>query len=397
MYRYYQEQAVLPTYARFKTPDDLVAHEGRRKALFVDKLCLPPQVFQGARLVEFGPDAGENALVFARWGASLTLVEPNPNSWARIQEYFEQFRLQDRLLALEKVDLEHFETDERFRIIDAEGFIYTIKPESVWIRRFSRLVEKDGFVILFYYEKFGALLELMLKAIHARCKALLAIDGEEAAWKLFEAKWNSVPHTRSFQSWVMDVLENPYVRLPYFFEAGRLCAQLQESGFALYSSWPHYRNSLRVDWHKTAVEPAQRLAQDARFIARSRLSFALGRSLWLCAPEAVVAQVTRALEQALEAVDRLIDGLEPRALDDLAAGVDVLEQVLATGGVVADSPDDASVARQLLQGFRTMAQLLADGDADGLITFCKTDPAFLTSWGVPGHFAVFRNTGVPHR
>ena len=38
-------------------------------------MSVPPALFRGADVLEFGPDSGENAVVFARWGARLTLVE----------------------------------------------------------------------------------------------------------------------------------------------------------------------------------------------------------------------------------------------------------------------------------------------------------------------------------
>ena len=60
---------MLPTVGHFQEDTDLIAHEEHSRRLFLDKLKMPPQMFRGARLLEFGPDAGENSLVFALWGA----------------------------------------------------------------------------------------------------------------------------------------------------------------------------------------------------------------------------------------------------------------------------------------------------------------------------------------
>ena len=86
---YYQAKDILPTYARFSKKESLDKYNLFRYKFFLEKLYLPPQMFKGASLVEFGPDSGENSLVFADWGANLTLVEPNPNAWPRIMDNFQ--------------------------------------------------------------------------------------------------------------------------------------------------------------------------------------------------------------------------------------------------------------------------------------------------------------------
>lgn len=392
LYHYYQQQAVLPTYAGLASSDDLRQHEALRRRLFLECLHLPPALFQGARLVEFGPDSGENALVFARWGARLTLVEPNPNSWARIREYFQRFALRDQLEALEPVALEQFETDRRFQVIDAEGFIYTVKPESIWINRFHQLLVEGGFVILFYYELFGSLLELMLKVIYMRAKTLMRdSEGVDVARRLFQAKWDSLPHTRAFESWVMDVLENPYVRLKYFFEASALCAQLSASGFSLYSAWPTYRNRLWVYWYKREVDPQRVLAQDARFVARSCLSFAFGRQLFLCAEsDEAVAVVNRDLRNLLGAVDALIDTFAAETVDRCDRQLARIREIMLNEPILPDGAYDKQDVVRIVDSLRTILRLLATGDTGSLITRCQTDGAFIQAWGMPGHFAVFQ-------
>ncbi len=393
LYQYYQQATILPTHARLASEEDLRCHDERRKRLFNDLLHLPPQWFHGTRVLEFGPDSGENSLVFARWGANVTLVEPNPNAWPHITNYFQHFGLSDRLRALEKVSLEQFDTAERFQIIDAEGFIYTVRPEAVWMDLFHRLLEPNGFAILFYYEMFGSLFELMLKAIYARGKTLTGETGREVAWRLFGPKWDSLPHSRSFDSWVMDVLENPFVRLRYFFNADALLRQLAARGFSLYTSWPRYTDGLEVLWHKTERSLAQQLQQNAWFIARNRLSMAFGRKLFLStSSDELVAQVTVRLEEILVAVDHLIDGFDSDALTRCIAHLDILRGLVHSEAVLADSSHEKQRAIEMLDSLRTVMGLLAAEDLDALVSFCGSDAGFIRSWGVPGHFAVIQKT-----
>ncbi len=72
LYSYYRQQDVLPTVGHFQEDGDLIVHEEHRRQLFLDKLKMPPQMFRGALLLEFGPDAGEHSYLRcgvrnARW------------------------------------------------------------------------------------------------------------------------------------------------------------------------------------------------------------------------------------------------------------------------------------------------------------------------------------------
>src|SRR6266511_167439 len=170
LFEYYKKQDVLPTFGGFQTAADLENHERQRRRLFTDLLSLPPRIFQGARLLEFGPDAGENSLVFAQWGAECTLAEPNPKAHSIIRDYFHRFQLSQRLVALEGWDVLSYPEPSaptgKFDLIDAEGFIYTVQPSSLWMTKLARLLRDDGMAVLFYCEAYGCFFELSLKVVH---------------------------------------------------------------------------------------------------------------------------------------------------------------------------------------------------------------------------------------
>jgi len=307
LYLYYQQKGILPTHARFNCRKDLDRYQASRSRFFTDKLHLPLQMFKEMRIVEFGSDTGENSLVFADWGARITVVEPNPLSWPHLLDYFKKFNLSSRLESLEKVSLERFKAREKFSFIDAEGFVYTIKPDSAWINVFDNLLADDGFFLISYYEAFGTLLELILKLIYSKAKNLTTMSSKDIAWELFQAKWNSIPHTRSFDSWFMDVMDNPFVRLKYFFKADTLCRRLAKAGFYLYSSWPNYTDLLNVCWHKKEISPAESISRNLDFIARSSLSFAFGKKLFISSKgHDAVERVNKLLMASIVLVDKSI-------------------------------------------------------------------------------------------
>src|ERR1700761_148655 len=228
LFQYYADERFLPTFGNFRDAAQLTKYAEARRIVFTEKLMLPIQIFRGANVLEYGPDSGENALVFALWGADMSLAEPNLRAHAQIQEYFQRFALEDKLMILRSADIETFSAKQKYDVIDAEGFIYTVQPASMWLAAFSRNLSLGGYAIVSYYETRGAFIELVLKAIHASCKALTSLEPVAAAEKLYQAKWDSIPHPRPFASWVRDVLENPFVRLRYFLDAADLCRQAND-------------------------------------------------------------------------------------------------------------------------------------------------------------------------
>jgi hypothetical protein len=390
LHAYYRDQTILPTHGTFQTLADLQAHERQRRQLFTDKLHLPPRVFQGARLLEYGPDSGENSLVFATWGAHCTLVEPNPGAHGPVKEYFDRYHLANRLDALEQADIAEYAQRkgllEKFDVIDAEGFIYTVKPDTLWMDLFARQLNPGGLAIIFYYEKFGSFLELLPKVIHSRLRQLTGATSLEAAQALFGAKWRSIPHKRSMQSWVMDVLENPFVRLRYFYEPQDLCRMMQAKGFHLYSSWPPYQDGLEVHWFKRALSDAERIRSQETFIARSRLSHLFGRKMFLLD---VGQNCEQTLSDLLSIVDTLIDRFDDDRAAECVRYMSILESIVDSNAVLAEPPDRSAAVR-ILQSIRRIFPLLAEGRSDAILEFCNKDEAFIHAWGMPSHFAVFR-------
>jgi len=390
LHEYYGQQEFLPTYGAFKSDQDLKVHEQHRRRLFTDKLYLPPRAFLNSRLLEFGPDSGENSLVFARWGADCTLVEPNPKAHPAIQEYFKQYNLSDKLRRLERSDIAEYAQRsgpyEKYDIIDAEGFIYTVKPDSLWMKLFARHLVDDGFVVLFYYEAFGSFLELVPKVIHSRMRQLTGINSVEAAQKLFNSKWNSIPHKRSMESWTMDVLENPFVRLANFYEPQALCRSMYEAGFSLYSSWPPYRDGLGIHWFKRVPSGDEQLESQNRFVAQSRLSHTFGRKLFLLESSRDVEQTLKGL---LAATDAMLDSFDQHHVDKASGYLDFLASIICSDAVFAEAKDKAG-ALAIIRTLQKILDLLAKGAVPDLIAFCNSDEAFISSWGMPSHFAVFR-------
>lgn len=390
LFNYYERQDVLPTFGNFKSAAELAAYASQRRELFSDKLVLPPRLFRDAEVLEFGPDSGENALAFAGWGANMTLAEPNRHAHPKIRAYFAHFGLTERLRALALFDVEGFRSDRRFDIIDAEGFIYTVQPTETWLGIFHRLLNPDGYAVVSYYERYGGFFELALKAIHAAGKALTGRPALETAKLLFDAKWNSIPHTRSFESWLMDVLENPFVRHRYFLDAAALCRAADGLGFDVHSAWPSYRDSLDVYWHKKVLPGEEKLRRATRHLGRSRLSFLGGRKLYLVGNAEAVDAISASIEALVLDVDRLVDAPFGDSLPRVIASLAALRETIGATEILADEAADIDAITATLDSFHRIFSAIGQRDVATLTALTQSDPAFINTWGQPAHFLVIR-------
>jgi hypothetical protein len=391
MYEYYRLQDVMPTFADFRDEAGLRSYEEARRRLLLDKLFVPLQFFRKAEVLQYGPDTGEDALVYARWGARLTLVEPNPRALPIIREYFSRFGLESHLSAIEQTTVEAFAAERRFDLIDAEGFIETVQPTSMWLERFSRHLKNDGFFLINFYETTGAFVELCTKALYRAGRVLRPQDSErEVARELFWTKWDAIPHTRAFESWVMDVLENPWVFRAFTLDAARFCDEAAEHGFELYSSWPMYREPLEVYWHKRIPDYAALREQGRRHIKRSKLSFLTGKKLYLVDDDsaAIDASIERLGALGVR-VDRLAAAYDPQQCAEAAVELRGVRREVAALRTFSDPPVRAE-ALELLDALARGFDAASGGDWIGLCSLTNTDQVFIRNWGMPCHLAVFR-------
>lgn len=385
LYEYYGTQDVLPTHGAFKSGEEVGAYTRARAAFFTEKLKLPVALFDGAPLLEFGPDSGENSLAFAKWGARLTLVEPNGRAHSAIRSYFQKFKLEAALTRLVQSDVVNFASEEPFDVIDAEGFVYTIETRQ-WLDAFAKLLRPGGFAVVSYYEKRGCFLELATKALHNGAVRLMGWPSIAAARRLYEKKWATIPHTRKFESWVMDVLENPFVRLTHFVDPYSLCVAAQKCGFSLYASWPLYDDPLSIYWHKRRLSDDERLESIKEHVGRSTLSFMGGSKLYLSAANSDLQRLETGADWVLGALDACID--DATVVPEVARRVASLMNYVKAAPLI-EQPGERERFIALLSAVARAFEMLASKDVEGLCHLTSSDPGFMNTWGLPAHFAVF--------
>jgi len=384
LYNYYETKDIRPTYAAFKTKHQLDKYSAQRKKYFY-RLNLPHTFFKGKSLLEFGPDTGENALVFSEWGANMTLVEPNIQAHHYITNYFDQFGLGENLKALVQKSLTEFSPTEKYDAVIAEGFIYTVQPSTVWVKKLSQCLREDGLALVSYMDFYGVFLELLQKAIYQTVKRSNTFgDGIETAKKIFLTKWNSIPHTRSIDSWFMDVIENPFVRMKYMIDPVDLINQMNTEGMRLFSSWPNYRNTLSMDWIKKPYTEEEEMNESISFIQRSRLSFFMGH---ICFLPLNSNELNLKIRKLIEITDGLID---TESNNDCASAISLLDDILSFIDIHKPITEKVEYINDLIKMIKDVFFFIKTNDAEGLINFCKTDKVFIANWGSRTHNVIFQ-------
>jgi predicted O-methyltransferase YrrM len=392
LYEYYAQEGFSPTFAGLADEAALDRYVAERMRALTDKLQIPPKIFAGARVLEFGPDTGENALVFARWGARLTLVEPNVKAHQQIRNYFRIFGFEKNIESLVAADVESFAAQDSFDFVIAEGFIYTIQPSTRWMTVFARLLTPEGLAVVSYYERRGGFLELFLKGILTAHRRITGLEPMASARALYQAKWDSIPHTRSFESWVRDVLINPFVRLSTFIDAGELLDQAAATGFSLYSAWPIYRQPLRPYWLKKILSSGEELRHDKAHLRKSDASFFLGNMAYCTDADGSLGKVvSTATDMALCSIDAAIEAADPTpSLSRCAEALKEVSTAISNSAIMTESEESREELLSLLQSLRVILNLAARGKVDDLEKRCREDLVFIAAWGMPNHYVVLR-------
>ncbi len=388
---YYEDRQINPSHRALMDEAALARHVAERSRLFTDKLGLPSLFFKGLDIAEVGADTGENALVFARWGAKVSAFEPREQARCEIPACFDRFGLGS---SLRMVGAERLETVELgpFDFVNAEGFVASIDPMSGWLEAMDRLVAPEGLFHVSYFARRGAFVETMIRGLVAGFAARRGITPLEAARTLMMAKWDGVGSARVFETWVMDHITNPVARLSRAVDPSRLIREAAHHGFRIQSSTPSYRDPLWLGWYKADRPLAEELPRIDNHLARAALGQAVGAPIYYGGHIGGAQEIAAMVDAAMGAADDCVDCPDKAHLQAVAASLRALH-VLSRGCNMWVGRLDDTGASPLLTGLAKAFTLLSEDDFDGLTKYCAHDPAFIQCWGTPVHFAVFRRDG----
>jgi SAM-dependent methyltransferase len=270
---YYREHHFNPVLIRVEESSVWRAHLARRRNLYERHLGIPLALLRSRSVLELGPNSGENALVPALWGASLTLVEPNDEVLPRLRELFTRFGVADRIAALRCEGIESFTCDEPFDLVLAEGFLCTLPNRDDVLRKLVGLVRPGGLGVVSFNDRYGGLLELLRRMVLFRACRLAGVEDVggpaslDLARRLFAADFARLSASRTFEAWWKDTLVSPFYTAAHLWSFDELLPLLASSGCELYSSSPLWATSRHYAWYKDLSglqEGHRRLLEDWR-------------------------------------------------------------------------------------------------------------------------------------
>lgn len=206
---YYGEHHISPVRQNI---DDIEIHYERRKKLY--RQCgIPVRAFYNAEILEVGPGGGYNTLAFFHWGCKhIDLVEANPTGIEEMENLFVMHSVMDKQYKIFPCRIENYNTQKRYDVIIAEGFLPSIYNQKEVISKLSELVEKNGIIVITCSDNVCYFIETLKRLVGIAITADI-LEYEQKVEKLVDffspqlSKLRGV--SRSAKDWVQDQILNP--------------------------------------------------------------------------------------------------------------------------------------------------------------------------------------------
>lgn len=392
MLDYYQEQAFNPVLIRVEDPAVWQDHVRKRRNLYERHLGIPLALLEGKRVLEFGCNSGENALVLASFGARLTFAEPNRLVAPRLEELFRRFGLQQQIEAFHEADIAGFQSQDVFDLVIAEGFLCTLDDRDRMLAKILGLIKPGGFGVISFNDRIGGLLEMLKRAVLfgaydrlgvADCQSPRALAVAEV---LFLEDFQKLKASRNFATWWRDTMVAPIYFDRYLWSYPDILAVLEAQGIEAQASSPAWSTRDHFTWYKNVPEAGNRrfLEEWKEHLAYFVTGFQPDRlDRGIPAPAAAVADA-----QAL--VGTLSDLAEGRVGPEVLTG---RPHALLDHLRGLPDPRFGELADELGALFRG----LAAGSTQDLTSLYLQSPRVRSAWGTAYHYLSFRNSSDPGR
>ena len=133
-------------------------------------------------------------------------------------------------------------------------------------------------------------------------------------------------------------------------------------------------------------KPKEQLESQNEFIERSRLSHMFGRKHFLLKTG---PGMEPSIKELLTLTDSLIDEFDRDKAEKCIEHLGSIERLIGSDAVISE-PKDVKETLNAIKSIKHILNLLIAGNADDIAAFCSSDKAFIKSWGMPTHYAVFR-------
>ena len=146
---------------------DFNLHLQRRSKLY--RQCgIPIRAFKNAKILDVGPGNGYNTLAFFYWigtGVKCDLVEANKLGIVNMKKLFQHYCINETMYEIFESKIENYQTDKKYDIIIAEGFLHFLDNQREVIERLKCLTNDDGIIVITSTDSVGLFVEVMKRLI----------------------------------------------------------------------------------------------------------------------------------------------------------------------------------------------------------------------------------------
>lgn len=199
--KFYQEQEISPVHQDIS---DFRIHCMRREKLY-RQLGIPAILIERSKILEVGPGGGYNAIVLKYWGCDLTMVEPNEVGCTEIKKLFSQLGLGKYNLL--NIPIEEFDSEQKFDIVIAEGFLPVISNWQTIFKKLKSLVGRGGILVITCEDEIGRFVERVKRFIaHIVTKEIKDYDEKlERMIEIFSPQMETLTgRSRPIKDWIED-------------------------------------------------------------------------------------------------------------------------------------------------------------------------------------------------
>jgi SAM-dependent methyltransferase len=243
---YYRERGISPVKQDIS---DRARHFGRRASLY-RFLGIPPLYVEGARVLEFGPGSGDNALYTASLApAQYVLVDGNPRGIAETRAQLAATDLSPERVTLVESYVEDFSSVEPFDLVLAEGLVPFQNDPIAFARHIASFVRPGGILVVTCADAASAIGEIGRRFLANRI-APPSLPYDQRRTRLapvFASHLATLDGmSRSVDDWIDDNIAHPLTGRLY--SIADAIESLAEDGFTMYGSSPQFLTDWR--WYK---------------------------------------------------------------------------------------------------------------------------------------------------
>lgn len=271
---YYTQLGFVPT----RQEGDTTSLFRRREELYL-RLGLPPALFRGAEILEFGPGSGENASFTASLGPKrFHIVDAVESALAATQEAISKVTNLDSC-RFSLTTIEDFSDNDVYDIVLCEGLLPFQDAPVKLVKKIAEFVRPGGVLVVTCADAISMLPESLRRYSARRMLATRQQFSSEFVADMvlfFEQDLDALPGmTRNRHDWVVDQLLHPWTGRT-FSMGDALKALDQEfrptgASPSIFADWRWYKDyeSVNADW----VGECQKLFNQAngRFVERRSL------------------------------------------------------------------------------------------------------------------------------